>query len=61
MSGPAQGLIDSVQQLLLPIGLLHEVDCTVLHGLDSHRDITMTTDKDDRNSGAHRVQLLLER
>ena len=56
-----QSLVDRVEQLLLAVGLLHEIDRAVLDRLDRHRDVAVAADEDDRDARAHGVQPLLQR
>ena len=55
-----QRVVDAVEQLLLAIGLLHEVHGAGLDCLDRNCDVAVTAEKYDRDARAHRVQLVLQ-
>ena len=43
-----QGLLDSIQKILITKRLLDEADRALLNGTYSHRDVAMTRDENDR-------------
>src|SRR5271169_1629065 len=55
-----QGLVDRIQQVLVPKGFREELDRARLHGPHSHRNISMTGDEDDGNLDARVGQLPLK-
>ena len=54
-----QGLLDSVQQVLLPEGLRQELHRSRFHRLHAHGNVAMTGEEDDGNMNARLGQVLL--
>ena len=44
-----EGLLDSIEQFLIPKGFGEKLHRSVLHGPDGHRDVPMAGDEDDRD------------
>ncbi len=43
------GVLDGVQKQVVAEWLCQELDCSCLHGLDRHRDVTVSCDENDRH------------
>src|SRR5882672_1107733 len=52
--------MDRIEQILVPEGLGKKFNRTGFHGLHRHRNISMTGDKNNRNSDAGINQLMLK-
>jgi len=60
LAGTSQRLVDGVQEVLVPEWLGQELHRAGLHGLDTHRDVAVAGDEDDRDPVAGRRQLALQ-
>src|SRR6266566_4001642 len=55
-----QSLVDCVQQVLIAEGLGQELHCTGFHRLHGHRNVSVTSNKDDGNADARIAQFALK-
>jgi len=52
--------LNRIQQILIAEWLSEELDCSRLHGADSHGDISMGSDEDDGNMNVTFSQVALK-